>query len=171
MISAIKTTRINNTFFEHDEKYKVTWQNSRGQTSVIDYIITSHSIHPRQVMNVRTLNSANVGSDHSLLLLRMEHNTTRKDQDETQVTEKINIESLNNDSTRELYQNRLKQKIELNKIEPGDDVEGAWRKLKSNIITAAEEACGKRKVTRKNNKSPWFTEEIKQLNKEKKIAH
>lgn len=46
-----------------------------------------------------------------------------------------------------------------------------WKKLKTNIITAAEEAYGKRRVTRKNSKTPWFTEEVKKLSKEKKVAY
>lgn len=60
----------------------------------------------------------------------MEHNTTRKKQDETQITEKINIES--NESTRELYQNRQKQKVEMNKIESDDDVKEAQDKFSNS---------------------------------------
>lgn len=60
--------RINNTFFDHNMQYKYTWQNTRGQKSVIDYIVTNTHIHPSRILDVRTLNSCAIGCDHSLLL-------------------------------------------------------------------------------------------------------
>lgn len=44
---------------------------------------------------------------------------------------------------------RLKQKINLNEIKHDDDVEKACGKLKTNIIAAVEEACGRGKLQRK----------------------
>jgi len=40
MFCAANNMRINNTFFDHDMSCKYTWQNTRGQQSVIDYIVT-----------------------------------------------------------------------------------------------------------------------------------
>ncbi|XP_045477011.1 craniofacial development protein 2-like [Harmonia axyridis] len=73
----------------------------RGQTSTIDYILSNRHIHPAQVRDVRTLNSANVNSDHRLLMgkvklklpLKRNNKTNRKEQ-------KLNVESLWHDSTR-----------------------------------------------------------------------
>ena len=60
--------RINNTFFDHKDQHKFTFTNTRGFKSIIDYIVTSRHLHPSQILDIRTLNSADVGSDHSLLL-------------------------------------------------------------------------------------------------------
>lgn len=38
--------RINNTFFQHKKQHKTTWLNTRGSTSVIDYIRTNRNAHP-----------------------------------------------------------------------------------------------------------------------------
>lgn len=48
-------------------------------------------------------------------------------------------------------------------------METAWKKLKTNIISATEEAVGKRKIKngKKQSKS-WFCKEIKELAKEKR---
>lgn len=60
--------RINSTYFPHKQQHKYTWSNSRGQTSMIDHVITNRSIHPKQILDVRALTSADVGSDHRLIL-------------------------------------------------------------------------------------------------------
>ena len=109
---AFTELRINNTFYDHKAQYKFTFTNTRNHKSTIDYIVTNRHIHPQQVLDVRTLNSADVGSDHSLLLgkirikLRPQHNYKP-----TNKVEKINVESLWDPTIKELYENRLKEKI------------------------------------------------------------
>lgn len=63
--------RINNTFFPHKDQYKYTFNNSRDQKSIIDFIITNRKITPQQVLDVRVLNSANIGTDHGLVLCKL----------------------------------------------------------------------------------------------------
>lgn len=91
--------RINISFHKHPEKYKYTFQNTRGQRSTIDYIVSNRNILPSQILDLRTLNCADIGSDHSLLLcklrMRTKRNGNRKKTNESgQKTEKFNIESL-----------------------------------------------------------------------------
>lgn len=57
---------------------------------------------------------------------------------------KFNVESLEQESTRELYAKRLKGKIVLNKITEEDGIEIAWKKIKENITNSATEAVGLR---------------------------
>lgn len=63
--------RINNTFFNHPIQYKYTYQNTRGHCSMIDYMITNRHIKPAQIIDVRCLTTANIGSDHNLLLCKI----------------------------------------------------------------------------------------------------
>lgn len=63
--------RINNTFFKHKIQHKITWQNNRNQTSILDYIVSNRNLHPSQILDVRSLNSADIGSDHSLVLCKL----------------------------------------------------------------------------------------------------
>lgn len=60
--------RINNTFFDHKPQHKTTWANTRGQSSTIDFIISNRTIHPSRILDIRSLPSANIESDHHLLL-------------------------------------------------------------------------------------------------------
>ncbi|XP_045466584.1 craniofacial development protein 2-like [Harmonia axyridis] len=138
--------RINNTFFRHKSQHKITWQNSRGQSSTIDYILSNRAIHATQILDVRSLTSANIGSDHFLALCKLRIYIQKKKLSLSPEKEKWNIESLNDPSTRELYQTRLYKKIESNSILEEDDVENSWNKIQLNVLTAANETIGRRTV-------------------------
>lgn len=62
---------INNTFFYHQAQYQITWPVSRGPHSTIDYIISNKEIHSAQILDVRTLTSENVATDHGLVLWKL----------------------------------------------------------------------------------------------------
>lgn len=62
----------------------------------------------------------------------------------------------------------LKETIISNEIKSCDNTEGAWEKLITNTLKTAEEAYGKRKIQKRTNETPWFTEEIKKLCRHKK---
>ncbi|XP_057671201.1 craniofacial development protein 2-like [Diorhabda carinulata] len=167
--------RINNTFFDLKPQYKSTFRNSRGQQSTIDYIVTNRHIHPAQIQEVRTLNSANAGSDHSLLLgkIKMKLNLGRNREPRAH-TEKINIESMWDTTIKELYKNRLKGKIDKNPIEENDDINNSWKRLKENIIEAASESLGTRTIRpqkQRTNKTLWFSSKVKEQCKKKKKAY
>lgn len=83
-------------------------------------------------MDVRTLNSANIGNDHKLLLCKLclSKIITHKP--------KSNIE---HQSKITLYQTHLPSKISQNYIENQNaSTEQHWETLKSNIIVAGHEA-------------------------------
>lgn len=172
-ICAHNELRINNTFFDHKEQHKYTFHNTRGQKSMIDFVITNRRVHPSQILDVRTLTSANVGTQHGLVLCEYRLKQTKIRKKSPIYISKFNTESLREDSTRDLYQRRLNEKISQNIITLEDSVDMAWNKIKQNIIHSAKEAIGQRKINingRKNTK-PWFTEEVKDLSKEKKMAY
>ncbi|XP_056645027.1 craniofacial development protein 2-like [Diorhabda sublineata] len=133
--------RINNTFYPHKPQHKYTFENTRGHKSTIDYIITNKNIHPTRIQDTRSLTSANAGTNHQLVMAKMR--TTIQPIKEVS---KLNIESLSDESTNCLYQQRLREKIAANNIQETDDIETAWTKLRTNILQAAEEARGRRTI-------------------------
>lgn len=174
-LCTINELRINNTYYEHKQQHKHTYCNSRGHTSTIDFIVTNRVIPPTSILDVRSLTSADIGSDHALVIGKLRLISLQKKQAKTcEERTKIKTEGLADQTTRELYANRLKEKVTNNNIQEGDNVDTAWERLKSNIQQAAEEALG-RKIIKKPNpfakRTPWFTEEIKMKCKEKKQAH
>lgn len=84
--------RRNNTFFDHKDQFKFTFRNTRGLQSTIDYILTNRCLHPCQILDLRTLNSANAGSGHSLLLWKIKLKfKSRKIRNLTLPEEKLDI--------------------------------------------------------------------------------
>lgn len=67
---SMNSLRINNTFFNHKWDHKVTWSDSRGRQSMIDYIITNRNIHPSQIIDVRACRTPDIGSDHRLVIAK-----------------------------------------------------------------------------------------------------
>lgn len=142
-ICLLNSLRINNTFFEHSIQHKITWSDTRGRSSMIDYIITNREIHPRNILDVRTLSSANIGSDHGLVLGKI-NITIKPTKIKNVITEeRLNIESLENEGTKLLYHNRLKEKLNMHKLETITDIEECWKIIKESIKKAAEKALGK----------------------------
>lgn len=162
--------RMNNTFYPHKPQHKFTYENTRGHKSTIDYIITNRNVHPSNILDVRILSSANTGTNHSMVLAKLRGTIQKRKKDLERTVTKYNIESLQDESTRTLYQQRLSQKISENKILE-DDVETAWTKLHTSIIAAADEALSKRKVKQGGQNKPWFTQEVKVLAAEKRRAY
>ena len=130
--------RINNTFFQHKTQYKITWQNTRGQQSTTDYIVSNRKIHPSQIVDVRSLNSADNGSDHSLVLCKMRL-LLQKNRKDFITEEHLNKELLTDES-------RLEGIINENPLIEEDEVNDNWKKLKTNILRAGKEALGTRMV-------------------------
>lgn len=167
--------RINNTFFKHKEQHKYTFQNTRGGRSIIDYILTSRGMHYAQILDVRCLCSTNVGSDHNLVLgkIRMTIRNPCKITRTAHET-KVRVEGLQDESTQNLYKTRLENEINDNSVTEEENVEDSWRKIKNNIIKAAREALGERKINRSSRKTkhtPWFCEEIRIKCQEKTKAY
>lgn len=88
-------------------------------------------------------------------------------------TKKFNIESLVNDSTRELYETRLRQYIADNKVEKNDSVNKGYIKIRNNIYGITKEVLGYCQVNKKSRdfNKPWFSEEVKAITRKKKEVH
>lgn len=124
--------RINNTFFQHKPQHKFTFCDNRNQ-SVIDYIFINRNITPKQVLDIRSLTSANVGSDHLLVLGKLRMTAAPEKRALEVEEEKFNIESLINESTQKWYETRLKQHFAVNSVGEEDSIDEGWTKIKNNI--------------------------------------
>jgi len=163
---------INYTFFNPKPRHKYTWENMREYRSTIDYILTNKNIYPSKILDVRSIMTAETASDHRMVLGKLRLKLKCKQRMEKEYEFKINIESLQDDSTKDLYRRRIQPTLEQNCIIETDAVEASWSKVKENfIIVAAKEALAQRRITVKGeskiHRTLWFCEEIKLLTKEK----
>lgn len=157
---------VANTKFTHDNKYKFTREDhSRGIKSIIDYFLIQRGLW-RAVKDVRVKPEMEIGSDHYLLILewKMQHEECKEEQKKA-VQTRINNHKLRKQEVHDKYKEILETKIT-----QGIRVEERWESFKKNTIDAAKEACGTSKISNKYvKKTPWWTEDIKQMVKEKKI--
>lgn len=130
----------------------------------------NREIHPSQILDVRTLTSANVKTQHGLILHKYRFKAKLLKRKPPLNITKFNIESLQDDSTKRLYRNKLERKIASNLITEEDNIEKTWKKIKENISGKWSTWNQKSKYQREKNK-PWFTDNIRALVKEKKEAY
>ncbi|KAH1028339.1 hypothetical protein HUJ05_001700 [Dendroctonus ponderosae] len=136
---------VNKRFNEGNQR-KYTFNNTRGQRSTIDFIITNRVITPSQVLDVRGLTSANIGTDHNLILCNILLERAQTARKTPQYIEKYNTESLASESTRTLFESRLTNKLQGCNMAPDWDVEGILKnKLEEHIENREAQQAFRRK--------------------------
>jgi hypothetical protein len=114
--------KIWNGFFNHKNIHKYTWeQQKKNLKTVIDYIITKQYLKLK-MQDVRAYRGPNCGTHHELLVAKIlfpymyTNKAKHEEKKENTVTvvdknKKYNNESLQNESTTFLYQQRLNNKL------------------------------------------------------------
>ena len=93
---AINELVITNTLFKHKKARRVTWTSPDGGTAnQIDYIIVQQKWKSR-IKNYRSYQSADIGSDHSLVLVNVSL-TPEKQRKQKTVANRFDVSKLTND--------------------------------------------------------------------------
>lgn len=163
--------KITNGFFQHRDIHKYTWtQNTRGLKSIIDYTIIRQKTK-LIVQDVRVYRGATCGSDHHLLKTKLTIGIDRaRDLKEAaaeieKLTEKkYNLNSLEQESVRDLYRRRLDKKLETMQFTSNEE---HYHYIKTCLQEAATEALGLQ--IKNHRKTPyWWDEEIEEEIKNKR---
>lgn len=164
--------KINNGFYKHKDIHRYTWtQNTRNLKSIIDYVISEQKT-ALQWNDVRVLRGVTCGSDHHLVRAKVvfpfkkvnkDRDVEKPDNLETIELPKYNLDSFGNESTRQLYQRRLDEKL-TNAQTP------TFTEIYENIITSLHEAAKEAIGTQKNkiSKKVWWNDEIEMLVQQKR---
>lgn len=158
--------RIMNTFYKHKDQHKITWS-ARGSVSAIDYVITNEKT-AKLCLDVRTYPGIDIGSDHYLVQANfrfIDENIKRRGGKPKQ---QLNIRSLDDPTTRWLYQRRLE--IVSETIPQENDIEKEWRNIKDIVETAAKESLGRIRAKRPEKRIRNWNPEIQKLVEEKQTA-
>jgi hypothetical protein len=139
--------KIWNGFFNHKNIYKYTReQHTKNFKTIIDYIIIKQDLKLK-IQNVRVYRGTNCETDHKLLeakiLFPYMHTTTdkhekKKENMETIVDKnrKYNIESLRNESTKFLYQQRLTNKLNQNEFADREEMYNYLKNYRGISVTS-----------------------------------
>lgn len=162
--------KITNTFFRKRDINKYTWS-ERGLRSIIDYVLINDKLRP-QLQDVHVYRGCDINSDHHLVMARFALWTKWKNSKvkERPLQEDVyKIYLLNQESIRNLYQQRLNQYI-LNT--PTDSIlEAEWQNIKNCIEKAANEVLGKKKKLRSRKGLRIWNRNIEEAIKEKQEAY
>ena len=103
-------------------------------------------------MIVRTLNSANVGTDHKLVLAKLRIHPQKVKQGKPVIHTQFNRELLEDKSIEYLYQRRLEEKLSKNCMKEDKEINDNWKVVENTILQAAFEALGTRRVNTSQKK-------------------
>lgn len=150
---------IGGTLFPHTESHKVTWQTPDGSAeNQIDHIAISRRWRGT-LQDCRIKRSADVGSDHHLLLAtcRIRLAACRK---KKQITTRYNVERLKNPELKQEFILTLANRFDAlrynleDEEEEDDEIETGWSTIKEAYTSTCEEVLGKIK-----GKKVWMSQE------------
>jgi hypothetical protein len=142
--------------FNHKSIHKYTWeQHAKNLKTIIDYIITKEDLKLK-IQDFRVYREPNCGTDHKFFVAkilfpymdRIEDKHEEKKQNTVKVVDKkrkYNIESLQNESTKFLYQQRQNNKLNRNEFA---DTEEMYNCLNNVSMKQKRKHWEKKKITK-----------------------
>jgi hypothetical protein len=152
---------ICNTRFQQKSNRKWTWASPDGvHKNMIDLVLIQQR-WISSVTNCRTFQSADISSDHSLVLCNIKLRLKRM-YNKTHQNHRIDVRQLNNEKVRLSYSNALAKNME--SIQPACNLEEHATQIEEAIKKAIDATIPTRRITRK----PWISEQTLKLADEKR---
>ena len=164
---ALSGLSIMNTFFRHRDIHKFTWKRAERR-SLIDFIIVSADFK-YLLTDVRVKRGAELSTDHHLVVCRLRTRSASHPPPKSRKAFRIRWERLREEEVAKNFAATMNQKFsQIPSTET--DVETEWSLFKMGITGAAVETCGLKRVGESlvGRRTPWWTEELRALVKEKK---
>lgn len=162
---------VMNTFFQHKDVHKYTREvKSRGERSIIDYIIVSRELR-QKIDDVKVRRGPEINSDHYLVIAKTKIGMERKKAGTLRnrsTTGKIKSHTLSDKDIAQKYRDRVQELIEMADIKSDNDLEDLWKILRDSLVTAGREVCGVTRVPGATKQTAWWSESIKREVKAKK---
>lgn len=158
---------IGGTLFIHKKCHKTTWISPDGRTeNQIDHFCISRKWRG-SLLDVRVRRSADIGSDHQLLIADVRLKVAAVTQDNTnQAPARYDVSKLKDAQCRAAFVDEMNlASARITNSEP-EDVEASWVVAKSIIIQASEKVLG----NRPKEKKEWMSEQTWALVEERRCA-
>ena len=137
---------IANTWFPHKKIHMYTWECSgRWLRSLTDYFLIGKG-YRKQVVDVKMVRGAELGSDHYLVLMNINLKIERRMRGmDRRMKQQIKINKLKDGEVRRKYQvimSEMYEAYEGKRYWTEGDVEIAWKEMREGIVGAARKVCG-----------------------------
>ena len=165
---------IGNTWFNKRDIHKYTWESTRGNKSLIDFILIEESVKQR-LLDVKVLKyaGAGIGSDHYLVegVVKMGEGFGRGGRVSVR-KEVVKVSELGREECEREYRVGLGERWRVQRVEEEGSVEEEWSAFKDAVYGCAKEVCGVRLLggNRVKRGCNWWNDEAKRLVKWKKAV-
>ena len=155
---------IGGSLFPHKLIHKYTWTSNAGNKprAQLDHILISRCWR-RSMLDCRTYRSADISSDHELLVAKVKLKLAR--QTKASSRKRLDVGKLKDPKHRTAYHQEVRRRL---RGTPGtyDTVENQWQGWRDAVIGAAGKAIGPMKGRQKT----WISNKTEMLVKERKRA-
>ncbi|XP_055623636.1 uncharacterized protein LOC129767047 [Toxorhynchites rutilus septentrionalis] len=155
---------IGGSLFPHRLAHKVTWVSRDGRTeNQIDHICIPRKWR-RSLLDVRNKRSADIASDHHLVIAEIRLRVTRVQRREEKVGCRYDVCRLENPDVKRAFVEQLVSRA--SELPVCGSVEELWSSIKNAFITTSEETLGEVRSTRRE----WISDEIWRMIDERREA-
>ncbi|XP_058064586.1 uncharacterized protein LOC131214225 [Anopheles bellator] len=161
-----KNMAVRSTCFQHSLLHKYTWRSPNQTETQIDHVLIDCR-HFSDITDVRSYRSANVDSDHYLVMVKMRPKLSGVNNVRYQRPPRLDLERLKQSDVAEDYAHSLEAAL------PDEDeleetpLENCWNSIKTAINSVAGNVIGHVRQTQRNE---WFDDECRRVMDEENAA-
>lgn len=157
---------IGGSVFPHKNSHKVTWfSNDHTTENQIDHICISRR-YRRCLEDVRNKRSADVGSDHHLLLGMIKMRVCKQFQNKERTFKRFDVKKLENPQIKTAFADELRDNINHSTSDNVEDVNEQWEIVKSAFLKTSENILG----TVQHQTKDWMSQETWKAIEERRTA-
>ena len=148
--------------------HKYTWESrERGLRSIIDYFVVKKALRAG-VIDVKVIRGVEVGSDHYLVLMKLNLNLRKQRKPVEPTKQKLRLNWLKEKEVRRKFHRELDIRLRQETCKREDGVEKAWESFKDTIKDVPEKVVGRSRKRGQRGVTSWWNEEVKKTVRRKK---